>query len=194
MNTRLVFRHGVALVLLTLGGCSIGDDPQQWVAQEKAKRGAPLQPLPTIKTFETFLYKDQDLRDPFGPGLEELTVNTGPHPDQNRSPEPLEAFPLDGLKMSGTLGLANKIEGLIRDPDGVVHRVPVETLDDIPRLQTGSGCRRSGLDLIDDRLRRGINQNLPHALAPPSTGRRDVRHDRDRKPLTVPVDTTSPAL
>lgn len=125
MNT-LVFRIGAAVVLLTLTGCSMGDDPHQWVAQEKAKRGALLQPLPTIKTFETFLYKDQDLRDPFGPGVEEeLSVNPGPHPDQNRAPEPLEAFPLDGLKMSGTLGLANKIEGLIRDPDGVVHRVHV---------------------------------------------------------------------
>lgn len=125
MNVRLALRIGSVVGLLALAGCSVGDDPHQWVAQEKAKRGAPLQPLPTIKTFETFLYKDQDLRDPFGPGLDEQTVNTGPHPDQNRPPEPLEAFPLDGLKMSGTLGLTNKMEALIRDPDGVIHRVHV---------------------------------------------------------------------
>ena len=32
-------------------------------------------------------------------------------------------FRSTALKMSGTLGLAKSIEGLIRDPDGVVHRV-----------------------------------------------------------------------
>lgn len=127
MNTHFVFRFGVVALMLALVGCASGDDPHQWVAQEKAKRGAPLQPLPTIKTFETFLYKDQDLRDPFGLSAEEQeqTVSNGPHPDQNRAPEPLEAFPLDGLKMSGTLGVGSKIEGLIRDPDGVLHRVHV---------------------------------------------------------------------
>lgn len=115
------------LALLALAGCSSGDDPRQWVAKEKAKKGAPLQPLPVVKTFETFLYKDQDLRDPFGLSAEEQEQNasSGPHPDQNRPREPLESFPLDGLKMSGTLGLAKRMEGLVRDPDGVVHRVHI---------------------------------------------------------------------
>lgn len=115
----------VAVVVAVLGGCTPGNDLRQWVAQEKGKRGAPLEPLPVIKTFETFEYKDQDLRDPFNVSAEdqEQSANAGPHPDQDRTREPLEAFPLDGLKMSGTLGLAQSIEGLIRDPDGVVHRV-----------------------------------------------------------------------
>jgi type IV pilus assembly protein PilP len=129
MNVRVAFayRFACVLALLTLVGCASSEDPQRWVAQEKAKKGAPLRPLPVVKTFETFLYKDQDLRDPFGLSAEEQeqSTNTGPHPDQNRTREPLESFPLDGLKMSGTIGLANKIEGLVRDPDGVVHRVHV---------------------------------------------------------------------
>jgi type IV pilus assembly protein PilP len=115
----------LAIVLATLAGCSPGNDLHQWVDQEKGKKGAPLEPLPVIKTFETFEYKDQELRDPFNVTAEEQeqTTNNGPHPDQDRAREPLEAFPLDGLKMSGTLGLAKAIEGLVRDPDGVVHRV-----------------------------------------------------------------------
>jgi type IV pilus assembly protein PilP len=129
MTTRvaIVLRLAVVLALAAVAGCTPSEEPQQWVAREKAKKGAPLQPLPTIKTFETFLYKDQDLRDPFALSAEEQqqNVNNGPHPDQNRPREPLESFPLDGLKMSGTLGLAKKIEGLVRDPDGVVHRVHV---------------------------------------------------------------------
>jgi len=120
-------RMAGALALLALVGCSQGESPQQWVAREKAKKGAPLTPLPVIKTFEVFLYKDQDLRDPFGLSLEEQDqANTsGPHPDQNRPREALESFPLDGLKMSGTLGSSKSMEGLLRDPDGVVHRVRI---------------------------------------------------------------------
>ncbi len=114
-------------MLLAVAACTPSESPQQWVAQEKARKGAALQPLPVIKTFETFLYKDQDSRDPFGMSTEEAeqAASSGPHPDQNRPREPLESFPLDGLKMSGTLGTANRMEGLVRDPDGVVHRVHV---------------------------------------------------------------------
>jgi type IV pilus assembly protein PilP len=122
----LRFVSALALVVV-VAGCTPSEDTRQWVAREKAKKGAPLQPLPVIKTFETFVYKDQDKRDPFDLSADEQEQagNTGPHPDQNRPREPLEAFPLDGLKMAGTLGLAKSIEGLVRDPDGVVHRVRV---------------------------------------------------------------------
>lgn len=125
---RPMLRAACVVALLALvSACTPNEDPRQWVAREKAKKGAPLQPLPVVKTFETFVYKDQDLRDPFGPSAEEReqAENTGPHPDQNRPREPLESFPLDSLKMSGTLGLAKAMEGLLRDPDGVVHRVHV---------------------------------------------------------------------
>ena len=58
----MLFRAApAAIVLIALGGCSPGNDLRQWIAQEKAKKGAPLEPLPVIKTFETFEYKDQEL-------------------------------------------------------------------------------------------------------------------------------------
>ena len=54
--------------VLVLAGCTQGmSDLRAWVAQEKAKKGVPIQPLPVIKTFETFKYEDQDQRDPFSP-------------------------------------------------------------------------------------------------------------------------------
>lgn len=123
----ILARLTAACAILAIAGCTSSESPQQWVAREKAKKGAPLQPLPVIKTFESFLYTDQDLRDPFGYSLEEAeqAASTGPRPDQNRTREPLESFPLDGLKMSGTLGGSKSMEGLVRDPDGVVHRVHV---------------------------------------------------------------------
>lgn len=125
--SKLLQLTAVLALLAALSGCDRRESPQQWVAAEKAKKGAPLEPLPVVKTFETFLYTDQDLRDPFGPSSNEQEENaqSGPRPDQDRPREPLEAFPLDGLKMSGTLGLGSNVEGLVRDPDGVVHRVRV---------------------------------------------------------------------
>ncbi|OOG47746.1 pilus assembly protein PilP [Rhodanobacter sp. C01] len=117
---------GAALVL---GGCTRGmSDLRDWVAQEKAKRGAPIPPLPVIKTFETFKYDDQDRRDPFSPSTAELqasTSNSGPRPDANRAKQPLEMFALDTLKMVGTLGAGSGLEVLVKDPGGVIHRVRV---------------------------------------------------------------------
>ena len=117
------------LAALSLGGCTLGrGDLEQWVSAEKAKKGAPLEPLPVVKTFETFEYKDQDLRDPFSPSPEEQrqdqsNANSGPKPDDKRAKEPLEASPLDSLAMVGTIGMGSGAEGLVKDADGVVHRV-----------------------------------------------------------------------
>ena len=61
------------LAALVLAGCTRGmSDLRAWVAQEKVKKGAPIPPLPVIKTFETFKYEDQDKRDPFSPSTTEL--------------------------------------------------------------------------------------------------------------------------
>jgi type IV pilus assembly protein PilP len=112
---------------LILSGCTRGtSDLRDWIAQEKAKKGAPITPLPVIKTFETFKYDDQDKRDPFSPSLAETepgTSNSGPRPDANRAKEPLEMFSLDSLKMVGTVGAGASTEVLIKDPGGVIHRV-----------------------------------------------------------------------
>lgn len=116
--------------LLVLSGCTRGmSDLRSWVAQEKAKKGAPIQPLPVIKTFETFKYEDQSLRDPFSPSTAELgnnnQANSGPRPDANRAKQPLEMFSLDSLKMVGTVGSGGSMEVLVKDPGGVIHRVHV---------------------------------------------------------------------
>ncbi|HTH68193.1 MAG TPA: pilus assembly protein PilP [Rhodanobacter sp.] len=121
---RVLLMLGVALVL---GGCTKGmSDLRSWVAQEKAKKGAPIEPLPVIKTFETFKYDDQNRRDPFSPSTAELQTNSatnGPRPDANRAKQPLEMFALDSLKMVGTVGSGAGMEVLIKDPGGVIHRV-----------------------------------------------------------------------
>ena len=37
--------------------------------------------------------------------------------------EPLESYPLDSLKMVGTIGAGAGMEALIKDPQGVIHPV-----------------------------------------------------------------------
>lgn len=116
----------VVAAALVLGGCTRGmSDLRDWVAQEKAKRGAPIPPLPVIKTFESFTYGDQDKRDPFSPSQDELNQSGGPRPDEGRPRQPLEAYSLDSLKMVGTIGAGPSTEALIKDPGGVIHRVHI---------------------------------------------------------------------
>lgn len=123
--TRIAIAFATLAMLLGLAACSGQGDLHDWVAQVKARKGAPLTPLPVVKTFETFIYQDQDKRDPFEPAPPQANANSvaGPHPDQNRPREPLEAFPLDSLKMVGTIGTKGTIEALIKDPQGVIHQV-----------------------------------------------------------------------
>jgi len=114
-----------------LAGC--GDrmgDLREYTNEVKARKGGRIEPLPQIKPFETFTYADQDMRSPFVPQLEALastpkpgTSTSGLHPDFNRNREYLEQFPLDGLKMVGTLTVEGTLFGLVKDSDNILHRV-----------------------------------------------------------------------
>jgi len=98
---------------------------EQRVAEIKSRKGAPLEPLPVMRTFETFEYDAQAMRDPFSPSVDEEVAQggDGPRPDMDRPREPLESYPLDALDMVGTLGLTADVTALVKDPDGVIHRI-----------------------------------------------------------------------
>jgi len=120
----------LCVLALAASACSRGTgDLEARIADIKARKGAPLEPLPVMKTFETFEYAAQQLRDPFSAGADnevDASANAGPRPDANRPRDPLESFPLDALDMVGTLGLGADVTGLIKDPDGVIHQVRAE--------------------------------------------------------------------
>lgn len=113
---------------LVLSACGAGrEDLESWVAEVKARRGAPLEPLPVLKTFDAFAYGAFDLREPFSlwENDEERgtsSVTGGPRPDPDRRKEALEAFPLDALDMVGTIGMGESMFALVKAPDGVVYR------------------------------------------------------------------------
>lgn len=121
----VVRKIGVLAVVAALTGCTGGDsDLRDWVAQEKAQAGAPIPPLPVLKTFESFEYRDQAMRDPFSPSASEQNVAQEVSPDPHAK-EKLEDYPLDSLKMVGTVGGGPAFQGLVKDPEGTVSRVHV---------------------------------------------------------------------
>lgn len=118
----------LGVVALALAGCMRGkSDLENWIADVKAQPAPPLEPIPVMQQFESFEYAAQDLRDPFSPPLAQRDgAGDGPRPDPDRRREELEAFPLDSLRMSGTLGPTDgDVRGLVMAPDRVVHRVRV---------------------------------------------------------------------
>lgn len=117
----------LAVAALLAAGCARGDaDLRAQVEEIKAQRGAPLEPPPVLRTFESFTYQAQGLRDPFTPSrAAEAADDSGVRPDMNRPREPLEAYPLDALDMVGTIGTGPAMVALVKDPTGLIHQVRV---------------------------------------------------------------------
>ncbi len=125
------FKRIAALSLLALVavGCSGDmDDLDEYINTVKARPGGRIEPLPEITPYEVFTYKaDVDgLRSPFVPDSPQAAsgmANSGTRPDRERSREFLEQFPLDTLRMVGTLSQGETDYGLVQTSDGLIHRV-----------------------------------------------------------------------
>ncbi len=64
------------------------------------------------------------MRSPFVPSAPARNdVANAIRPDAKRAREFLEQFPIDSMKMVGTLALQGKNYGLVQGKDGLVHRV-----------------------------------------------------------------------
>lgn len=112
---------------LILTGCSDDmSDLHSYMNEVKARPPAPIEPIPAIKPYVRFIYPGHDA-DPFDSSvLEAKTVAEIPESvliDKNRVPEFLESFPLDSLRMVGTVFKEKELWALVRIPDGAVHRV-----------------------------------------------------------------------
>ncbi|MDO9452626.1 MAG: pilus assembly protein PilP [Stagnimonas sp.] len=113
--------------VLTLSACSSGmGDLEQYVTEVKSRKTRQIEPIPQIKQYEAFAYAGQDRRNPFvraEPQKDPNAPGNNIRPDPNRNPEPLEEFPLDGLRMLGTINKEKSVFALVKAPDNVVHRV-----------------------------------------------------------------------
>jgi len=115
---------------LTLAACG-GEEHQDlraWVKEQDNMPRPRIEPLPEVKPYEPFAYTaDKDgLVDPFKPRQIEApkqAAGGGIRPDLNRPREPLEAYPLENLRMVGTLAQQKQVFALIKTPDSNLFRV-----------------------------------------------------------------------
>ena len=118
----------IITLLLALSGCVSSDisDLQAYVKKTKETYKGRVEPLPEFQSHPPYAYNAQDIRDPFKPVVD-IEVFSGPYrgprPDENRPREPLEDFSLDSLRMVGTLAQKDSEWVLVKDPDGLLHRV-----------------------------------------------------------------------
>lgn len=127
---------GVAVAALLLQGCADQrmDDLERYANGVLDRKGTKIKDLPPLEPYEVYTYASAGDRDPFEPFYRpEQTSATdtdggpqagsGPRPDTTRNREELEQYALDSLRMMGTLELSETLWGIIRSPDGTIHRV-----------------------------------------------------------------------
>ena len=132
LNLRTLLFSFAVVSLLASCGQGIGD-LQQFVQQTRSKPPGRIEPIPEFQPYQNYEYTSHDLRDPFlmvdfrrpeELPPEEGEIGSGLRPDLDRPKEPLEDFPLDTLRLKGTIDDVNGVKwGLIFAPDNTIHRV-----------------------------------------------------------------------
>jgi len=135
-------RHLALLIFVVLlCGCVSKDmsDLDGYANKVLARKGGAIEPLPPIKPYERYLYRAAELglRDPFKSFIEEerKVDKVGQIPDARQQEyaneimthnrEELEGHELDTLRMVGVLENVDNLWGIVRDPQGTVHRIRV---------------------------------------------------------------------
>jgi type IV pilus assembly protein PilP len=116
-------KRAYLLALLLLMGCG-GDefaDLKTFMAQAGGNQ-PPLEALPPVKAPDNFTYEPGSLPDPFK--VRNLKFSKGgPRPEENRPRGELEEFPIDALRMVGTMQKGGQLTALIRTPKGEVRMI-----------------------------------------------------------------------
>lgn len=122
----------VAFAVLTLAGCVGNDrkDLEEFVRSAGENKRGRVEPLPQLKSYNLITYEAFDLPDPFQPRAIDPDRTSGSQlpPDlvartQRARREPLEAYPIESLKMVGTLERGKVRWALIKTPDSNLYRV-----------------------------------------------------------------------
>lgn len=110
---------------LVLAGCS-GEryqDLQEFMRDAEKNSPRKIEPLPEVKAYVPFAYAGFDLPEPFRPRkLAPAKGDSSLQPDLNRRKEPLESYPLESLKMVGTLQQGREMFALVK-ADNTVYRI-----------------------------------------------------------------------
>ena len=116
--------------LVFVAGCSSGGDYQDiktFMDQVDAKGKGQIEPLPEFLPYQAFAYSAGNMRSPFEPPVVVKPIDPNKRlavkPDTNRVKQFLEQFNIGSIAMVGTLSQGSRLFGLVRDPQGGVHRV-----------------------------------------------------------------------
>jgi type IV pilus assembly protein PilP len=104
-------------------------DLKEFVASAYRDKKPEIEPLPEIPPYKGFEYSAIEEEDPFN----QKNIITerpngaiaGQSPDTDRRREPLESFPLDALKMVGTLIQGETPYVIVQTSDGTAHRATI---------------------------------------------------------------------
>ena len=121
----------ILFVLLGVQACQDTgmQDLRDFVANAYKDKKPEIEPLPEIKPYKDFEYAAADADDPFN--LENIitsraaTAESGDSPDSSRPREPLEEFPLDALKMVGTMSQAQRPYVIVKTSEGTALRATI---------------------------------------------------------------------
>ncbi|MDP8566422.1 pilus assembly protein PilP [Methylophilus aquaticus] len=98
------------------------DDLTAFMQETSSHLPVNIEPLPQVQAFVSKPYNaDGALHDPFVPRKAEAqNLN---QPDLKRPREPLEAYPLEGLKFVGVVSRQHKTYATIQTPDNMIYQV-----------------------------------------------------------------------
>ena len=113
-----------------LQACSDGNMPdlKEFVATAYENEKPEIEPLPEMQPFSVYEYSAEESDDPFDFANIETSQQSaavsgsGLRPDTNRRKEDLEQFPLDALKMVGTMTKESKSWVIVKTSEGTAHR------------------------------------------------------------------------
>lgn len=111
----------IAAMLLSACASDEHQDIKLWMKEVTKDMKGKVPPLPEIKPFPIVSYEANDQTDPFssakiGPDKKPEGGSTGGglKPDFNRFKEPLEAYPLEALKMVGLIQQGKMLNAIIK--------------------------------------------------------------------------------
>ncbi|MFC3686565.1 pilus assembly protein PilP [Hydrogenophaga luteola] len=127
MSTRY-FVGGGLILALTLGVAGCADSDQEelsaWMQRERNSIKPDVKPIPEPTKFEPYAYGGERFVEPFSSEKLASILKSGQalpsgqsaliEPELNRRKQPLEAFPLDTMKMVGSLNRSGQLVGLLK--------------------------------------------------------------------------------
>ena len=106
-------------------------DLEDYVEEVKSREPPGIDPIPEVKPYQSYRYQANNLRDPFDASIFQAKIveniskrpDSTVSPDPNRTPEFLENFPLDTLRMVGTMEQRGSLWALIQTPEKTIQRI-----------------------------------------------------------------------